>query len=58
VAAKRSREARRAKENQIILRASFLENEVVRLTQLSEDKDSEIQRLTALVKQLQKERNS
>ena len=37
VAAKRSRDARRIKENQITLRAAFLESENKRLTEAMED---------------------
>lgn len=49
VAAKRSREARRAKENQIIMRAGFLETENDRLTGENSELVKENERLNALL---------
>lgn len=56
MAAKRSREARRAKENQIIMRAGFLETENERLAKENSQLHLDVDRLTELVKQLQQER--
>jgi len=52
VAAKRSREARRAKENQIIMRAGFLESENERLTEENEDLLSENAKLRKIIEDM------
>jgi len=53
VAAKRSREARRAKENQIIMRAGFLETENERLTRENAELQDKNILLSELVQELQ-----
>lgn len=52
VAAKRSREARRAKENQIIMRAGFLEDENEQLRSENKDLKKENEDLKNLVRKL------
>lgn len=52
IAAKRSREARRAKENQIIMRAGYLEKENARLTGENSELKRRNEELLKLVEKL------